>query len=164
MSIRFTCPNGHELNVKEKYAGLTGLCPKCQVRVLVPVPAVKLTDDAIIDLLGPPPAPDDELPVHQDSKHRGGKADPESSSGVTLRGLSPLNRGMKICPKCRREVRAVYDICPHCRTYFSDAGEVNRRLTLTCKKCGHEYEHHVSAIWCKQCGADLREQNSLPSP
>ena len=22
MSIRFTCPNGHELNVKDKYAGL----------------------------------------------------------------------------------------------------------------------------------------------
>lgn len=162
MSIRFICPNGHELNVKDKYAGLTGLCPKCQVRVLVPVPAGKLTDDLIVDMLGPPPERDldDGLPVHQDPKHRGvGVAEGGSSSGTSLRGLSPLNRGMKVCPKCRREVRAVYDICPHCRTYFSDTGEVNRRLMLNCKNCGFEYEHHVAAIWCKQCGADLRLQN-----
>lgn len=162
MSIRFNCPNGHELNVKEKYAGLTGLCPKCQVRVLVPAAAGKLTDDAIVDLLGPPPERDmdDGLPVHQDPKHRAvGVIDGSSSSGTSLRGLSPLNRGMKVCPKCRREVRAVYDICPHCRTYFSDTGEVNRRLMLTCTKCGFEYEHHVAAIWCKQCGADLRQQH-----
>ena len=161
MSIRFTCPNGHELNVKDKYAGMTGLCPKCQVHVLVPVPAGKLTDDAIVDLLGPPAAmEDDALPVHQDAKHHSGvTTDAGSSSGSSLRGLSPLNRGMKVCPKCRREVRAVYDICPHCRTYFSDTGEVNRRLLLTCKKCGFEYEHHIAAIWCKQCGADLRQQH-----
>jgi hypothetical protein len=128
--------------------------------VLVPVPAGKLTDDAVVSLLGPPPAPDDDLPVHQDATHRGpGATDPGSSSGTTLRGLSPLNRGMKICPKCRKEVRAVYDICPHCRTYFSDSGEINRRLMLTCKSCGFEYEHHISAIWCKQCGADLRLQH-----
>lgn len=162
MSIRFNCPNGHELNVKDKYAGLTGLCPKCQARVLVPVPAGKLTDDAIVNMLGPPPATDidDGLPVHQDPQHQGvGVIDAGSSSGTSLRGLSPLNRGMKVCPKCRREVRAVYDICPHCRTYFSDSGEVNRRLMLTCTSCGFEYEHHVSAIWCKQCGADLRLQH-----
>lgn len=162
MSIRFKCPNGHEINVKDKYAGMTGLCPTCQTRVLVPIPVTKLTDDAIVDILGPPPPPDDDLPVHQDAKHRG-QAESGTSSGTTLRGLSPLNRGMKICPKCRREVRAVYDICPHCRTYFSDTNEVGRRLMLTCKKCGFEYEHHITAIWCKQCGADLRIQNTTPS-
>lgn len=48
MSIRFTCPNGHELNVKDKYAGKPGICPQCQARVLVPTPAEKLTDDAIV--------------------------------------------------------------------------------------------------------------------
>ncbi|HQU45847.1 MAG: hypothetical protein B7Z73_18030, partial [Planctomycetia bacterium 21-64-5] len=94
MPIRFKCPNGHELNVKDKYAGLTGLCPQCQIRVLVPIPAGKLTDDAIVGMLGPPPPPDDDaLPVHQDSKHRTGVADAGSSSGTSLRGLSPLNRG-----------------------------------------------------------------------
>lgn len=160
MSIRFKCPNGHELNVKDKYAGLTGLCPHCQSRVLVPIPAGKLTDDAVVDMLGPPPPPDDDaLAVHQEAKHRTGVVDPGSSSGISLRGLAPMNRGMKVCPKCRREVRAVYDICPYCRTYFSDTGEVNRRLMLTCTKCGFEYEHHISAIWCKQCGDDLRLQH-----
>jgi hypothetical protein len=147
MSIRFICPNGHELNVKDKYAGLTGLCPRCQVRVLVPVPAAKLSDDAIVDLL-----------VHQDPRHHDGQpVDAGSSSGSSLRGLSPLNRGMKICPKCRREVRAVYDICPHCRTYFTDAGEINRRMIQACKQCGAEYEPHLIVIWCKKCGADMRQ-------
>ncbi|HEX5444896.1 MAG TPA: hypothetical protein VFW87_13750 [Pirellulales bacterium] len=158
MSIRFQCPNGHELNVKDKYAGLTGLCPQCQVRVLVPTPAAQLSDDAIVDLLGPPPPPDDDgLPVHQAQRHREAVAtDPGSSSGKSLRGLSPLNRGMKMCPKCRREVRAVYDICPHCRTYFNDAAEVNRRMAQICRACGTEYEPHLIVIWCKKCGADMR--------
>lgn len=158
MSIRFNCPNGHELNVKDKYAGLTGLCPHCQVRVLVPTPVAKLSDDAIVDLLGPPPPSDDALPVHQDAGHRDGQpADAGSSSGSHLKGLSPLNRGMKVCPKCRREVRAVYDICPHCRTYFTDAGEINRRMIQSCKQCGTEYEPHLIVIWCKKCGADMRQ-------
>jgi Zn-finger nucleic acid-binding protein len=160
MSIRFKCPNGHELNVKEKYAGLTGLCPRCQVRVLVPSPVAALTDDAIVDLLGPPPAEDPELPVHQDLVHRpDSPSDAGSSSGASLLGASQLSRGMKVCPKCKREVRLVYDICPHCRTYFTDVAEVNRRMALTCKHCGTEYEHHRIVIWCEKCGADLRQQH-----
>ncbi|HEV3021377.1 MAG TPA: hypothetical protein VGX76_02880 [Pirellulales bacterium] len=160
MSIRFKCPNGHEMNVKDKYAGLAGVCPRCHATVQVPIPVGKLTDDAIVDLLGPPPAPDpDDLPVHQDPKHASSRAlDPSSSSGVSLKGVSPLNRGMKTCPKCKREVRAVYDICPHCRTYFTDVSEVSRRMASTCKQCGTEYAHHEIIIWCKNCGADLRQQ------
>ncbi|MEX0713129.1 MAG: hypothetical protein WD278_12310 [Pirellulales bacterium] len=159
MPIRFKCPNGHELNVKEKYAGLTGLCPRCQTRVLVPTPVAQLSDEAIVDLLGPPPVDDDALPVHQDPRHHDTPG-PEagSSSGASLLGASHLNRGMKICPKCRREVRSVYDICPHCRTYFTDTSEINRRMANTCKQCGTEYEHHLIVIWCAKCGADLRQQ------
>ena len=36
MGIRFYCPNGHKLNVKEKLAGKRGICPHCQVRLLIP--------------------------------------------------------------------------------------------------------------------------------
>lgn len=160
MAIRFKCPNGHEMNVKDKYAGLTGLCPHCQVRVLVPVPASgKLNDDAILEMLGPPEIDPDAMPVHQNPAHHNGQSgDPGSSSGSSLAGLSPLQRGMKVCPKCKQEVRSVYDICPHCRTYFTDLSEIVRRMDLTCKQCGTEYEHHRTLTKCEVCGADLGEQ------
>lgn len=155
MSIRFKCPNGHELNVKDKYAGLTGLCPRCQARVLVPSPVTAaISEDAILDLLGPPPAEDD-LPVHQDARHQGSRLD-ASTSGASLLGASQLDRGLKICPKCKSEVRSVYHICPHCRTYFTDASEVTRRIGTVCRKCNTENDHHI--VWCTSCGADLRLQ------
>lgn len=37
MGIRFLCPNGHRLNVKEFLAGKRGICPNCDVRFLVPL-------------------------------------------------------------------------------------------------------------------------------
>lgn len=159
MSIRFKCPNGHEMNVKDKYAGLTGLCPHCQTRVLVPSSTPdKLSDDAILELLGPPAEDPDGLPVHQDARHRNvGPDDTSASSGSSLAGMSPLHRGMKTCPKCKKEVRSVYDICPYCRTYFTDVSEIVRRMDLTCKKCGTEYEHHRTVTKCEVCGADLGE-------
>ena len=36
MGIRFTCPNGHHLNVKSFLAGKRGICPECNVRFIVP--------------------------------------------------------------------------------------------------------------------------------
>ena len=36
MGIRFYCPNGHKLNVKEKLAGKRGICPQCGVKLLIP--------------------------------------------------------------------------------------------------------------------------------
>ncbi len=70
MSIQITCPNGHVLKVKDKYAGQTGMCPHCQARVYVPTPS-GISDDAIVDLIGPPPPENaDALPVHQDSRLR----------------------------------------------------------------------------------------------
>jgi hypothetical protein len=36
MGIRFYCPNGHKLNVKEKLAGKRGFCPHCGVKLLIP--------------------------------------------------------------------------------------------------------------------------------
>lgn len=159
MSIRFKCSNGHEMNVKDKYAGMAGLCPTCQVRVTVPmaVPVPVLSDDAIVDMLGPPPAVDDvnDVPIHQDARYLPGRFE-DNTSGASLLGASQLDRGMKRCPKCKREVRAVYDICPNCRTYFTDVTEISRRMVTACKQCGTENEHHLS--WCKDCGADLRLQ------
>ncbi len=36
MGIRFLCPNGHKLNVKNFLAGKRGICPDCDARFLVP--------------------------------------------------------------------------------------------------------------------------------
>ncbi len=36
MGIRFRCPSGHKLNVKEFLAGKRGICPKCGVKFQIP--------------------------------------------------------------------------------------------------------------------------------
>lgn len=36
MGIRFYCPNGHKLHVKEEQAGKRGICPHCKVRMRIP--------------------------------------------------------------------------------------------------------------------------------
>jgi hypothetical protein len=39
MGIRFNCPNGHKLNVKEFLAGKRGVCPQCGAKFIIPTPA-----------------------------------------------------------------------------------------------------------------------------
>ncbi len=36
MGIRFSCPNGHKLNVKENLAGKRGVCPACGAKFVIP--------------------------------------------------------------------------------------------------------------------------------
>src|SRR5215212_6385395 len=36
MGIRFNCPNGHKLNVKEFLAGKRGVCPQCGAKFIIP--------------------------------------------------------------------------------------------------------------------------------
>lgn len=36
MGIRFYCPNGHKMNVKDFQAGQKGLCPTCGVKLQIP--------------------------------------------------------------------------------------------------------------------------------
>jgi hypothetical protein len=36
MGIRFSCPNGHKLNVKEHLAGKRGVCPACGAKFIIP--------------------------------------------------------------------------------------------------------------------------------
>jgi hypothetical protein len=37
MGIRFSCPNGHRLNVKEFLAGKRGICPQCGAKFVIPL-------------------------------------------------------------------------------------------------------------------------------
>lgn len=78
-----------------------------------------LSDQAVLDFLGPPSAS-----AGGASATTGASADERSS----VLSLSGLTREMKLCPKCKREVRACYDLCPHCKTYFTDLAEIRRRL------------------------------------
>jgi hypothetical protein len=43
MGIRFFCPNGHKLNVKEFQAGRRGACPHCNVKLRVPLESTRLS-------------------------------------------------------------------------------------------------------------------------
>lgn len=157
MPIQFKCPNGHELRVKDKFAGQAGLCPRCQVRVLVPSPAKAVNEDAILEMLGPPnpvPTANEPLPVHQEPRDAGAPAADDSAAGSGLMRSTLLHRGTKKCPKCHREVRVAYNLCPHCRTYFTDRGEITRRIESTCKSCGKEV--NAGDVNCPHCGVDLR--------
>jgi hypothetical protein len=41
MGIRFFCPNGHKLNVKEFQAGRLGICPFCGARIQIPTQSTR---------------------------------------------------------------------------------------------------------------------------
>ena len=113
MAIEVTCPQGHHLRVKDRYAGKTGQCPHCQSRVRVP----DLTDDEVLSILGPPKPPpeddhdDEEAHVH----HSPGSAD---ESGISM--LSSVKKHYKNCPHCGTEAPGWFASCPHCHEYFPD--------------------------------------------
>jgi hypothetical protein len=41
MGIRFFCPNGHKLNVKDFQAGRTGICPFCGEKMKIPLESTR---------------------------------------------------------------------------------------------------------------------------
>ena len=61
MGIRFLCPNGHKLNVKEELAGKSGVCPDCGTKFVIPAtstgPPSGIVDSADSALVETVPAP-----------------------------------------------------------------------------------------------------------
>ncbi len=47
MGICFFCPNGHPLNVKSDLAGKVGYCPKCRVKMRIPLQSMRDPHDKI---------------------------------------------------------------------------------------------------------------------
>ena len=45
MGIPVKCPNGHQFNVKDKYAGKKGICPYCEGQVVGRVPDALSSND-----------------------------------------------------------------------------------------------------------------------
>jgi hypothetical protein len=56
MGIRFFCPNGHKLNVKEFQAGQKGICPFCGVKMDIPLESTRPSSSE------PPQRPSDQTP------------------------------------------------------------------------------------------------------
>jgi hypothetical protein len=115
MTIRFVCPQGHALSVADTGAGKHGLCPVCKARVLVP-PLAPLSEDAILELLGPRSPPE---ATPQTSAHR------FSRSGAVGVGWSPDSAAppKKCCENCHREISVGDHICPYCRKYIASLGD-----------------------------------------
>ena len=107
MSIQLLCPNGHALQVREAYAGKTGVCPLCRARVQIPKSVhSEVTEEAILGFLGPPR-----------------RSYAPAVSGVvaateTRSEVSP-SPPKKSCDKCNREILAATHICPYCHTYIA---------------------------------------------
>lgn len=127
MPIEFKCPKcTRALRVKDEFAGQTGLCPYCQTRVLVPVPA-KVNEDSVLDWLGAP-TPSSENLNGAISGSSDARIPVPGASGSDILNSPHLKRTKKRCPKCKHEVAVGYDICPHCHMYFSDVQEAIRRM------------------------------------
>lgn len=117
MAITVTCSNGHLLRIKDKYAGKSGLCSYCHVRIEVPANE-RAFEDEVLTIVGPPrKAPPPDIP--EDSIHDGASVlagdEAKEESGVSLVGSSLLHR-RKVCPQCRHIASFAFTVCPRCGT------------------------------------------------
>lgn len=126
MTIELSCPSGHRLKANDILAGQTVACPRCQAKVKIPQPAAPVSEQTILEFLGPAKkvAPTFAGPDSGESV-----SPPGAESGPTLLRLPGRGGDLKDCPKCKREVHAGFQICPHCKTYFTNIKEVRRRMT-----------------------------------
>jgi len=110
MGIKVSCPNGHTIKVKDKFAGKTGLCPACKARIKVPeIPRQGLSEDSILGILG---ASDPK----QDGKAEYGKPGFETP----VEDFKPPQRTLKSCQSCGREISVQTHICPFCHHYIAN--------------------------------------------
>lgn len=110
MSIKVTCPNGHSLKIKTKYAGKTGRCPICKVRITVPSPDSDLfAEDSIMDVLQPSESGLSIVSLRT----------PEIGDDPTrVPGQVPTQM-IKVCPECHRQIPADALVCLYCNEQLS---------------------------------------------
>ena len=117
MSIKVTCPNGHSLKIKTKYAGKTGRCPICKARITVPSAddSDVFAEDSIMDVLQPYESGVSIISLRTPEIGK----DPNRISGQVPTQM------LKICPECHRQIPADAMICLYCNTNLS-ADDVSR--------------------------------------
>lgn len=157
MWIRLDCPNGHPVKVEEKYAGRMGRCPMCGVKVLIPQPEhVDLSEDAILDILGPSSSPAPAAPLASPAPAREPQQTQSVATGSSSMQGAMLAQPTRVCPSCKRKVSIRYQICPHCRTYMpiADASSTaSHAATTNCPHCG--VRSFPGATVCNNCGESL---------
>jgi hypothetical protein len=77
MGIRFYCPNGHKLNVKEFQAGRKGICPHCGARLQIPTESTRAPSKR--RRKGKRPKPQERM----------GAGAPTAAAGAGVPGLAP---------------------------------------------------------------------------
>lgn len=105
MSVEIHCPNGHRLQVHEKFGGRRGHCPRCQAQFVVPK---GFDDEDILDVLGPVELPDVSAP----------QGEPLISPPGVMPGAH-ARAATQVCPNCEDQVPASVRICPQCHTYLA---------------------------------------------
>lgn len=97
MGIRFYCPNGHKLNVKEFQAGQRGICPKCHAKFDIPFESTR-------------PAGSKDLPIAREWEER-----------ARREGLYPFTKkeGMEITDINLNAISADMDTVPGFDAYAS---------------------------------------------
>jgi hypothetical protein len=131
MAIDVTCPNGHKLQIKEKYAGKSGLCPRCQARIEVPALGA---GEELIDLVARRATPAADVqnqaalaaaPAHDPHDALADDDAPGTPSHATSRAgesllSSAVIRHRKVCPQCYQVCPIWYARCTHCDFYFTE--------------------------------------------
>jgi hypothetical protein len=100
MGIRFYCPNGHKLNVKQFQAGMKGICPFCGAKIQIPTESTRRSSKA----KGARTAPQSGQSVEPPHKAAtGGRAsqpqkNPESNPSTVGPVVSTAARGATVSP------------------------------------------------------------------
>lgn len=130
MPIDVTCPNGHALKVKDKYAGKTGLCPRCGVQMIVP--ALPPEEEEFIEMIPrekslEPTASampvtkersifDDDEKEHAPAKDRSHAS--RLSASESLLSSGAIVKHSKKCPKCFEMAPLWHTRCLKCNYFF----------------------------------------------
>ncbi len=119
MPIKITCPNGHTLKVSDDMAGKTGLCPHCKAKIKVPEPvAGGLTEDDILEIIS-----SGNQNWRQQAKDTSG-LDPMAERAAARRATEGPTPPRKACPRCNAAIPGGMRICPNCKTYVAELGEI----------------------------------------
>ena len=119
-----TCPNGHELKIKDHWAGKSGRCPKCRAPIQVPA----VTEDDILDMIGdyaPEPKAGGEFQFDDEDDDKANVLDDfekvlnSATSGLSLL-KSSIVRHEKKCKACGSKAELWIAKCPDCGEFFDE--------------------------------------------
>ena len=122
MSIRFLCPNGHQLNAPENLVGKSGKCPKCNSPFVVPPPD---DGEAPVEANLAPAVRSEADKTPELAAPKSGSFSPQAMIGEgSGKGQgSPANVFVFLCPNGHKlngppSLKGKPGQCPHCGERF----------------------------------------------